>query len=86
MLLSLLNFRITYNDTFVMFEEPYNSPELTNDVLLFLNFGIGYSFDSDRFPLNIHIGMAQSVTPYMSADNFVRSWIRNFSLTASYRL
>lgn len=69
----------------VLFVDAYDIPERSNNTQLFVNFGIGYSFDANFIPLNIEIGAKQAVTPYMSGDNFINSWIRNFSLTASYR-
>ena len=69
----------------VLFEEAYDIPERSNNTQLFVNFGIGYSFDANFIPLNIEIGVKQALTPYMSGDNFINSWMRNFSLTASYR-
>lgn len=67
-----------------LFEEVYDIPERSKNTLLFVNLGIGYSFDANFIPLNIEIGAKQALTPYMSGDNFITSWIRNFSLTASY--
>ena len=69
----------------VLFEDIYDIPERSNNTQLFVNIGIGYSFDTHYIPLNIQIGAKQALTPYMSGDNFIKSWLQNFSLTVSYR-
>ena len=55
------------------------------NTLLFVNAGVGYSFDSSSHPLDLEFGAKKAVRPYMSGDNFIKSWIRSFSLTVSYR-
>lgn len=73
-------------DNEVIIEEAYDIPERSNNTLLFVNVGLGYSFDTKSIPLNIELGVKQAVTPYMSGDNFISSWMRNLSVTVSYRL
>lgn len=79
---------ITYSelDEVIFFEEPYDIPERSNNTLLLASAGIGYSFESASFPMNIELGVKHSITPYVDGDNFVTSRIRNLSLTISYRL
>jgi len=73
------------NETELMFSEIYNNPENSGDIQVFINLGIGYSIDSPSFPLDFHLGAKQAVMHYMGGDNFINTWIRNFSFTAAYR-
>ena len=69
----------------LLFEDDYDLPEQSNSTILFINAAIGYSFDSDLFPINIEIGAKQAATPFKSGDDFITSRLRSFSFTASYR-
>lgn len=72
------------DDEHILFDERYDIPERSHDTMLFLNLGIGYSFGPASLPLNIEFGARQALTPFMSGENFINSWIRTFSLSASY--
>lgn len=69
-----------------LFEDSYDLPERSENILLFAYSGLGYSLDSNSLPLNFELGAKHSITPYMNGDNFIASWIRNVSFTLSYRL
>ena len=73
-------------DNMILFQIAYDIPEQSNNTLLSVNAGVGYSFDSSSLPLNIEFRAKQSITPYVGGDDFITSWIRNLSLTISYRL
>ena len=69
-----------------IFDENYDVPEQSEDLVLFVNAGLGYSIDSLRFPLDISLGLRQSATNYITEDNFADTWLRHLTFTVSYRL
>lgn len=63
----------------------YDVPEEANDFLVSGIAGVGYNLNT-VIPLIIELKVKHSITPYLSGDNYITSWLRSVSFTVSYRL
>jgi hypothetical protein len=70
----------------IVFVDDYNVPELSRDIMVFANAGIGLSLPTEVLPLNIELGLRQSITPYMDRADYFTTWLRTFTLGVSYRI
>lgn len=67
------------------YSNEYDVPELANDFLVSGIAGVGYNLNH-VVPLTMEFKAKHSITPYLSGGNYIKSWIRSFSLSVSYNL
>jgi hypothetical protein len=69
-----------------IFADNYDVPELSRNLMVFAHAGVGVSLPEQPLPINIELGVRQSVTPYMDREDFFTTWLRSFTLAITYRL
>lgn len=67
------------------YSDEYEVPETANDFLVSGIAGVGYNL-KPIVPLTIELKAKHSITPYLSGENYIKSWIRSLSLAISYKL
>jgi hypothetical protein len=67
------------------YSDEYDVPESANDFIISGVAGIGCDLGSVA-PVKLEVKAKHSITPYLSGDNYIKSWIRSLSFSVSYKL